>query len=84
MLAKLLGSQKFDFISSDGKSVKGTSIFISYPDENVVGLRCERMFINDSIQLPELTPGSEISLTFNRKGKVETVSARTTTTKTDK
>lgn len=74
MIVKLLGIAVVDFVSKDGQPVKGKNLFVSYPDERVTGEKCEKFFVGQRIALPpRLELGSEISLSFNRYGKIESV-----------
>ncbi|MBR4981239.1 MAG: hypothetical protein IKY94_01605 [Lachnospiraceae bacterium] len=73
MQIRLIGRQILDFQSGTG-SVKGTNLFGAYKDENVEGLRCDRFFVKDGIEIPECKINDTLNLSFNMRGKVESVS----------
>ena len=71
---KLLGYATLDFTSSDGKVIKGTSVYAASEDENVKGLRADKLFLREDINLPDgVKVGDTIDVTFNMKGKPESV-----------
>lgn len=73
MKAKLFGARELNFQSSDGTAVKGIQLYISFPDENVVGEMTDKLFLRDGFALPACKPGDMLEITFNRKGKPETI-----------
>lgn len=72
MQVKLIGIKKLDFVA-DGRNVKGQQLFISFLEENTIGEMTDRLFINDDISLPSLTPGDALEVFYNRKGKPERI-----------
>lgn len=77
MLAILLGFQKLDFNTPNGENIKGTNIYVSYSDENVVGEKSERFFVKQEVVFPEnVKIGDSVNITFNHKGKVESISKK--------
>lgn len=63
-----------DFITDNG-AVKGTNLFVSYEDENVVGKRTDKFFVKESIALSkDIKPNDIVDIDFNNKGKVLRVS----------
>ncbi|WP_283606648.1 hypothetical protein [Faecalispora anaeroviscerum] len=73
MKAKLLGARELNFQSGDGTAVKGIQLYISFPDESVVGEMTDKLFLRDGFALPACKPGDMLDITFNRKGKPETI-----------
>ncbi len=73
MKAKLLGARELNFQSGDGTAVKGIQLYISFPDDNVVGEMTDKLFLRDGFSLPACKPGDMLEITFNRKGKPETI-----------
>lgn len=74
MQAKLLGIQSISFINNKGESISGTNIFLTFPDENVEGLRTEKFFLKKEIKLPKDTKLNDIlNLLFNHKGRIEMI-----------
>lgn len=65
----LLGFKKINF-NIDGQDVIGTNLYIAFPEDGVEGQMCDKLFVREgSISLPELTPGMELNIIYNRKGK---------------
>lgn len=74
MEVKLLGVQDISFKDSEGRSIVGTNIFCGYADENVQGIRTDKFFLKEGIDLPKDTKLNEIlNISFNQKGKVESI-----------
>lgn len=73
MKAKLLGARELNFQSGDGTAVKGIQFYISFPDESVVGEMTDKLFLREGFALPACKPGDMLEITFNRKGKPETI-----------
>ncbi len=73
MRARLLGTRELNFQSGDGIMVKGFQWYISFPEENVVGEMTDKLFLRDGFTLPACKPGDMLEITFNRKGKPETI-----------
>lgn len=75
MEARLLGVQPIQFTNSNGEEVKGCNIYIAFEEERVHGLRTEKLFLRDGIELPKDTKINDVlSISFNMKGKPERVS----------
>lgn len=75
MIVKLLGYQNIDFTSNQGDRIVGTNLFVSYPDNNVKGLRSDRKFASrKAIADQELKVDSYYDVSINFNGKVEKVS----------
>ena len=74
----LVGVQPLDFPSNDGSQVKGLSLQLNFPDENVMGMKADHKFISDmacknlGIDLEDLEPliGTVIEIETNLKGKI--------------
>jgi len=74
MKAKLLGTRQLDFTSKDGNQIKGTNLFLAFPEDGVTGHATDKIFIRSDISLPAgMKVGGEIQVFFNRKGRVEAV-----------
>lgn len=81
MQVNFLGRKRLDFVSNDGKTVRGEQLFFSYPEADVIGERADKLFIPDGFPLPEMTPGDTLEVSFNNRGKpekIEVVSAKKT------
>ncbi len=70
----IMGIRRTAFDTKDGKEVRGTSLYFSYPGKDMLGVMCDKAFVPDRIQLPELKPGMNVMLLYNKYGKVEAVS----------
>lgn len=75
MRMTLVGYRSLDFTSGDGTPIKGTQLFANFPEDGVMGEICEKFFARDGMELPPLSPGVVLDLSFNRKGKIEAVKA---------
>jgi hypothetical protein len=74
MLMNLVGVRKLDFIGSDGNEVKGTNFFVTFKEEGVTGLACDKLFIRPEISIPKgIEIGKPLIINFNRRGKVESI-----------
>ncbi|TQI69032.1 hypothetical protein [Clostridium sp. KNHs216] len=73
MKAKLIGARELNFQSGDGTTVKGVQLYISFPEESVVGEMTDKLFLSENFALPACKPGDMLDITFNRKGKPETI-----------
>lgn len=75
---KVIGIRHVDFTAADGKQVSGYTVFCSYPiARNGQGFGVEKIFLSDNKlanigYFPELD--DEINVSYNRWGKVESVS----------
>lgn len=78
----LLGYKDLDFVDEKGNPVKGKQLFTAYGEDGVTGKACGKLFIRaGSIELPPLAVGMALDITYNRKGKVTSVKAATTSAK---
>ena len=75
---KVIGIRNVSFDAQDGKHISGVSLFCSYPiTKNGFGVGVDKIFLSDAKlgycgYMPEL--GDEINVTYNRFGKVDSVS----------
>lgn len=75
MQAKLLGVMPVNFRNNNGKEISGTNIFVAFKDENVEGLRAEKLFLKENIPFPDnIKLNDNLEIAFNYKGKVEMIS----------
>ena len=72
MIVRLLGSRKLDF-SSQNDQIVGTQLFYAYKSDGVDGEMCDKLFLRDGFKLPVLKAGSLLNISFNKKGKPESV-----------
>lgn len=75
---KVIGYRNVDFNSADGNRVQGVSFFCSYPiTKNGSGEASEKFFLsNKKLENSGYFPniGDEIKVTYNRFGKVDSIS----------
>ena len=72
MKMELVGYKSLDF-ESNGERVKGTQAFVAFEEEGVEGKRTDKLFFRDGFELPGLNAGMTLEVSFNRKGKPESV-----------
>lgn len=74
MQMKLLGKMGVLFVNNAGEEIKGTNVFVAFKDENVIGLRAEKFFLKDGIDLPEDVKINDVlEISFNYKEKIESI-----------
>lgn len=73
MKAKLVGFSQIDFQNGDGERIAGTNLFVTYPDDRVSGVKTDKFFVKDSVELPQVKLNEEINIFFNQRGKVEAI-----------
>jgi hypothetical protein len=66
----LRGHKQLDFISNDGKPVKGTKVFTSFSSNGITGEETASFFISADKTLPKLVVGSTYAADFDNKGKL--------------
>lgn len=70
---KVIGFRESQFKGSDGVTIKGMNIFVTYPSEKGEGEECERWFLTKA-RLSEIgykpAVGDEVKPEYNRFGKV--------------
>lgn len=75
MQVKLIGCQRICFTNNNGENINGTNIYVAFKDENVEGLKTEKLFLKENIVLPKDTKLNDtLDISFNMKGKVESIS----------
>lgn len=74
MIVKVIGIQKVNFKSTTGDDIRGTNLFVGYPNDYVEGLKTDKFFIKNSIDCSNVKPELTLDINFNRYGKVESLS----------
>ena len=75
MIVQVLGVSAVNFTNGNGDVIKGTNIYAAFPDENCQGMKTEKFYLKDGIELPDgFKLNSKINLFFNMTGKVEAIS----------
>ena len=63
-----------EFKTKDGQEIRGTSLYITQPNDKVVGVFADKLFLSDKVFIPDdVVPGSEVLVSYNRYGKVAEV-----------
>ena len=73
MKVKLQGIRDLDFKSADGAPIKGVQFFVSFPENGVLGEMVDKLFLHDDFAIPDCKPGDILDISFNRKGKPESI-----------
>ena len=70
----VLGKKAVSFTAADGKVIEGTTLFVAYDDDNVIGMAADKIFIS-AAKMPKggIEVGSDIDIYFNRFGKVDSI-----------
>lgn len=77
MVVRILGIQSVDFVNALGEQIQGNNIYVSYPDERVMGEKAEKFFVKPEVAFPEqMKIGEQINIFFNSKGKVEQITKK--------
>ena len=71
---KLIGESSVNFVSGNGETIKGKNLYVLYQDENVNGLKADKLWVKDGISIPaDAKLNDMIDVTFNMKGRVESI-----------
>ena len=74
MQMKLVGVSPVNFTNNAGENIKGQRIYVLFKDEHTNGLKAEKLFLKDGIDLPKDTKLNDmLDVTFNIRGRVEMV-----------
>lgn len=71
--ACLIGYTRLDFQSGSGQQIKGYTLYISYPQDNVIGERTDKVFVREEIAIPKVKIGDTLNLSFDVRGKLESI-----------
>jgi hypothetical protein len=76
MLMNVTGVSVVNFTTKDGRNIEGRTVYVTYPDRNVVGAKTDKVFVGTNISAPtNISPGDVIDVMFNMRGKVDRVVA---------
>lgn len=73
---KIIGIRPSSFTGTDGKTVSGQNIYLTYPLENGEGCGAERVFVTrDKLERWPYYPkvGDEVEVVYNRYGKCQEI-----------
>ncbi|MBE5850170.1 MAG: hypothetical protein E7298_08445 [Lachnospiraceae bacterium] len=71
MLVTYIGSKPLKFTGDNGDEVRGTHLYIGYPEEGANGLVVDKIFLRENIEIPGgLKFGDKVDATFSPKGKL--------------
>lgn len=76
----IIGFQKVDFTDRvTGARITGHSIYVTRPNENIIGVEAKKFFIKSSIDTSKfLKVGATVDIFFNENGKIESIIERKT------
>ena len=76
MKCYVIGKRKLDFTSSDGKAVKGLSLYLGMTSDSdsLEGMEAARFFVSEA-KLPkeDIIVGTDIEVYFDRRGKIDSI-----------
>lgn len=73
MKMNLVGIRDTRFTNKDtGEVISGQTIFVSYEDEHVIGLKTDKLFLSEKKRI-NARPGCVIDVQFNMYGKISAV-----------
>ena len=65
MKARIIGIEEINFKNQVGEVISGTNIFIAYENPNTEGLRCDKVFLKEEINLPaDVRPNELVEIYF--------------------
>lgn len=78
MKVKVVGYREVDMVSEDGKPIQGVSLYITYPNDGVVGAQASKQFVNRVMQhscgyVPKVD--QYVNLEYGPNGRVVSVAA---------
>ena len=70
MVATIIGQRRVDFTDRSGKAVAGLSLYVTYPEDDVDGLKADSLFIADTakVVMPVLHFGQEYDFVYEQHG----------------
>lgn len=74
MKMTMRGFKSLDFQSNDGKPVKGTKLFVTFPSAGTTGEEAASFFVSAEKVLPKLVVGNIYVADFDNRGKLLTIS----------
>lgn len=74
MQMQLVGVAPVNFTNNAGETIKGQNIYVLFKDENVNGLKADKLFLKDGIELPKDAKINDmLEVSFNMRGRVEMI-----------
>lgn len=71
MRATLRGIRELDFVSN-GETIQGNQLFLTHPEDGVIGEIAEKIFVRKGFSLPaELAPGKVVDIYCDTRGRLE-------------
>ena len=70
MLATVVGLRRLDFTGRDGNRVEGWQVHLTYPSDDVEGVKADSVFIPDSLKvtLPTFDFGTVYEFVYEQTG----------------
>ena len=76
MVYRVLGIEKYSG-EYQGKPYSGKRLFCQYPDSyqspRLKGVKVELVKVSDNLSIPDIQPGDDVEVFYNRYGNVENV-----------
>lgn len=70
----VLGKKAVSFTSSDGKEIRGTTLYAGYETDGVEGMVADKLFVStEKLPKKDIIVGTDIEVYFNRYGKVDSI-----------
>lgn len=69
----LLGIRKLDFNGTDGRPVKGYSLFVANPADGVNGMETSKIFVREVPKDADSFLNTELDVVYNQKGRVVSI-----------
>lgn len=73
-MVSVIGIKVVNFTADDGKVIKGRRIYVAFESNGVEGMETDSMFLSDDkFGDVDIVVGLDYSVSYNRYGKVETL-----------
>lgn len=70
----LIGVRNVNFTDRvTGNQISGNTIYVTCPEENVLGVSGRKYFVSNRIDISQISIGDNIEIFFNDKGKVQSI-----------
>lgn len=74
MQMKLVGIAPVNFTNNVGEKIVGQNAFVLYKDENVNGLKADKLFLKEGIEMPkDVKINDMLDISFTNRGRVEMI-----------
>lgn len=71
MEMEVIGYRKVSFKGEDGVQISGVSLYVTWIDEHVEGVACEKIFVSEAkLEGHKVFVGESVRIHYNRYGKI--------------